>query len=196
MKIEDLKKLAESMDYKTRVWPWGKQLAYIDARQAQDRLDTVCGIENWKVEYKEHRWELFAWVSIKVQVCTKPSYWNIELPNQITWNEGVYEWITKWDWWSETKIEWEKWVISDSFKRACVVWGLWRFLYSIKPSWNAQNNAPAKDLYVLTTKDIEIWEWKIYWKSIYLNWEKKTISDEQITKLKAHAKYTELPPKK
>jgi len=111
MKI-DLKKLAEPMDYKTRVWPWGKELAYIDARQAQDRLDEVCGIENWKVEYAEHRWELFAWVSIKLD----------------------WEWITKWDWGSESNIEKEKWAISDSFKRACVVWGLWRFLYNIKPS--------------------------------------------------------------
>lgn len=123
MKIEDLKKLSDKMDYKTRVWPWGKSLAYIDARQAQDRLDEVCGIENWKVEYKEHRWELFAWVSIK-------------LGGEV-WE--AFEWVTKWDWWSETKIEWEKWVISDSFKRACVVWGLWRFLYSIKPTntWTA-----------------------------------------------------------
>jgi len=115
----DLKELSTPMDYKTRVWPWGKSLAYIDARQAQDRLDKVCGIENWKVEYKEHRGELFAWVSIKI--------------NQ--------EWVTKWDWWSESNIEKEKWAISDSFKRACVVWGLWRFLYNIKPS----NTTPVQD---------------------------------------------------
>lgn len=118
MKVEDLKKLSEPMEYNTRVWPGGKELAYINARQAQDRLDEVCGIENWKVEYAEHRWELFAWVSIRIN----------------------WEWITKWDWWSESNIEKEKWVISDSFKRACVAWGLWRFLYDIKPS----NTTPAQ----------------------------------------------------
>lgn len=108
----DLKQLLQPMEYKLRTWPWWKQLAYIDARQAQDKLDEVCWPENWKVEYKEIKWELFAWVSIKV------------------WDE----WITKWDWWIESNIEKEKWLISDSFKRACVTWGIWRFLYSIKPT--------------------------------------------------------------
>lgn len=59
-----------------------------------------------------------------------------------------------------------------------------------------QKKQAPQELYVLMPKDIDIWEGKIYGKSIYLNWEKKTISDEQITKLKAHAKYVELPPKK
>ena len=179
MKEIDLKKLSEPMEYKTRVWPGGTELAYIDARQAQDRLDEVCWIENWKVEYAEFRWELFAWVSIRIN----------------------WEWVTKWDWWSESNIEKEKGAISDSFKRACVTWGLWRFLYSIKPS--KTSNAPAKpkttsntSIYTMSIKDVEeVWEWKIYWKSVYLNWDKKTISDEQITKLKAHPKYIELPPK-
>ena len=54
--------------------------------------------------------------------------------------------------------------------------------------------APS-DLYTMTLKDIDIWEGKVYGRSIYLNWEKKTISDEQIAKLKAHEKYIELPKK-
>jgi len=54
----------------------------------------------------------------------------------------------------------------------------------------------STNIYTMTVKDIDLWEWKIYWKSIYLNWEKKIISDEQIVKLKAHEKYVELPPKK
>ena len=94
----ELEKLKEEMDYKMRAWPWGKELAYIDARQAQDKLDDVVWMENWKVEYKEIKWELFAGVSIKI------------------WSE----WITKWDWGVESKIEKEKGLISDSFKRACV----------------------------------------------------------------------------
>ena len=170
----ELKKLLEPMEYKMRAWPWGNQLAYIDARQAQDKLDEVCWPENWKIEYKEINWKLFAWVSIKV------------------WEE----WITKWDWWTESNIEKEKGLISDSFKRACVCWGIGRFLYSLWSSKKPVQPQVKQDLYTVTTKDIDIWEGKIYWKSIYLNWEKKTISDEQITKLKAHAKYVELPPKK
>ena len=105
----ELEKLKEEMDYKMRAWPWGKELAYIDARQAQDKLDDVVWMENWKVEYKEIKWELFAGVSIKI------------------WSE----WITKWDWGVESKIEKEKGLISDSFKRACVCWGIGRFLYSL-----------------------------------------------------------------
>lgn len=105
----DLKQLLEPMDYKMRAWPWGNQLAYIDARQAQDKLDEVCWPENWKVEYKDIRWGLFAWVSINV------------------WEE----WITKWDGGTESNIEKEKGLISDSFKRACVCWGIGRFLYSL-----------------------------------------------------------------
>jgi len=105
----NLKDLQKEMPYEYRTWPWGTQLAYITARQAQDRLDEVCWPENWKVEYKEIKWELFAWVSIKV------------------WDE----WITKWDWGTESNIEKEKWLISDSFKRACVTWGIGRFLYTL-----------------------------------------------------------------
>lgn len=129
----DLKKLLEPMEFKMRAWPWGKELAYIDARQAQDRLDEVCWPENWKVEYKEISWNLFAWVSIKV------------------WDE----WVTKWDAWSESNIEKEKGHISDSFKRACVTWGIGRFLYSLwakpkptqtqdkKPWISTNENCPA-----------------------------------------------------
>lgn len=53
-----------------------------------------------------------------------------------------------------------------------------------------------QEIYVMTIEDVNNWNWKIYWKSVYVKWEKKTISDEQIAKLKAHEKYTELPPKK
>lgn len=139
--IEEIQKqLAEPMDYKTRVWPWWKELAYIDARQAQDRLDEVCWIDGWKVDYKELRWELFAWVSIKLKVWVERIYNNLLSTNSTIETTPKYEWITKWDWWSESNIEKEKGAISDSFKRACVVWWLWRFLYSIKPTWKPKTD--------------------------------------------------------
>jgi hypothetical protein len=47
----------------------------------------------------------------------------------------------------------------------------------------------------MTQKDVENWNWKVYWKSVYVNWEKKIISDEQIKKLMAHEKYIETPKK-
>lgn len=145
--IEQIQKeLAETIEYKTRVWPWWNELAYIDARQAQDRLDQVVWIDNWKVEYAEYRWELFAWVSIRIN----------------------WEWITKWDWWNESNIEKEKWAISDSFKRACVVWGLGRFLYNIKPiKSNNTKKTENKEIkwYNDVDKNIDMWidmisDWK------------------------------------
>jgi hypothetical protein len=57
------------------------------------------------------------------------------------------------------------------------------------------NYTKTSDLYVMTTKDVENWNGKIYWSSVYVDWEKKIISQEQITKLKAHEKYIELPLK-
>lgn len=118
----DLKKLLEPMPYKTRQWPWGKQLAYIDARDAQDRLDEVCWPNNWKVDYKEAWGMLFAWVSIKID----------------------NEWITKWDWGSESNIEKEKGLISDSFKRACVAWWIGRFLYSLDSKKTTTTQQPQE----------------------------------------------------
>lgn len=69
---------------------------------------------------------------------------------------------------------------------------------STNTHWKNKNTEKdfSNEIYVFKATDIDTWEWKIYWKSIYLNWVKKTISDEQINKLKAHNKYVELPSKK
>jgi len=142
----ELNKLLEPMEYKMRTWPWGSELAYITARQAQDRLDEVCWPWGWKVEYKEIKWELFAWVSIKID----------------------NEWITKWDWGTESNIEKEKWLISDTFKRACVTWGVWRFLYSIKPTqWAKKEYVNNDNLKWIAQENIDnlaklIKEWKTF----------------------------------
>lgn len=58
-----------------------------------------------------------------------------------------------------------------------------------------EENKNNSSIYVMTQKDVELWNGKIYGRSVYINEEKKTISDEQIAKLKAHAKYVELPAK-
>jgi len=47
----------------------------------------------------------------------------------------------------------------------------------------------TSEIYVMTVEDVNNWNGKIYWKSVYVKWERKTISDEQIAKLKAHEKY-------
>lgn len=112
MQIESLKR---KIPYKWRVQSFSEYkpeatcVAYIDARDVMDLLDEVCGPENWQVRYEEHKWNLFASVWIKVDD----------------------EWVWKTDCGVESNTEREKWEASDAFKRACVHWGVGRFLYSL-----------------------------------------------------------------
>lgn len=111
--IEIHKMLLEPIDYKFRIQSigFGKAtvVAYIDARQLQDRLDEVVGFQNWQVAYKEIKGNLFAGIAIKIED----------------------EWVWKYDCGTESNVEKEKGEASDSFKRAGVMWGVGRFLYSL-----------------------------------------------------------------
>lgn len=58
-----------------------------------------------------------------------------------------------------------------------------------QPIKKAQPTVPT-ETYEMTIKDVEKWNGKIYGKNtVYVNGEKKSISEEQINKLKAHANY-------
>jgi len=132
----DLKKLTEKLPYKWRVQSFSKNkaaascVAYIDARDVQDRLDTVCWSENWQVKYEEHKGNLFASIGIKC------------------W-EG---WTWKSDCGSESAVEKEKWEASDAFKRAAVMWGIGRFLYSLSIEYVDSNEkkTASNDPYVVS----------------------------------------------
>jgi hypothetical protein len=108
----DLKQLKKEISFKWRVQSSNQYgascVAYIDARDVQDLLDEICGAENWQVKFDEHKGNLFASVGIK---CGN-------------------EWVWKSDCGTESNVEKEKGEASDSFKRACVMWGIGRFLYS------------------------------------------------------------------
>lgn len=121
MNLEDLKK---EMPFKWRVQSsnkWGAQcVAYIDARDVQDMLDSVCGAENWQCRYSEHKGNLFCSIGIK-----------------ITYNRMIddfvhSEWAWKEDCGTESNVEKQKGEASDAFKRAAVMWGVGRFLYHKK----------------------------------------------------------------
>ena len=84
-------------------------VAYIDARDAMDRLDEVVGIDNWQDEYMMIGNILYCTLSIRFP--------------------GI--WIHKTDCGVESNVEKEKGQASDAFKRACVKWGIGRFLYSL-----------------------------------------------------------------
>jgi hypothetical protein len=114
MNLEDLKK---EMPFKWRVQSankWGAQcVAYIDARDVQDLLDEVCGAENWQCKYTEHKGNLFCSIGIK----------------DIEFADG--DWTWKEDCGTESNVEKQKGEASDAFKRAAVMWGVGRFLYSM-----------------------------------------------------------------
>lgn len=115
---EQIKKLSEPMPYKWRVQSsqYGKStvVSYCDSRQVQDKFDDCLGATDWQNIYVDINGQLFCGISVKVD-------------NE----DGGYEWITKYDGGTENKMEKEKSQISDSLKRAAVLWGCGRFLYSL-----------------------------------------------------------------
>ncbi len=88
-------------------------LAYIDARDVMDRLDDVCGAENWQDRYEFHGARTICYLSIRI--------------------DG--EWVTKADGAGDSDVEAEKGAISDALKRAAVKWGIGRYLYHIVSPW-------------------------------------------------------------
>jgi len=93
--------------------PAGIALAYIDSRDVQERLDAVCGPENWQDKYHIYGTTMICEIGIKVGD----------------------SWVWKSDGAGSTDIEAEKGQISDSFKRTAVKWGVGRYLYDIDSPW-------------------------------------------------------------
>ncbi len=90
-------------------------LAYIDARDVQDRLDDTCGL-GWQVRTP--------WASNGTIAC--------EIGLLV---EGEWRW--RGDGAGATDVEGEKGAFSDAFKRAAVRWGVGRYLYSLPVQWVA-----------------------------------------------------------
>lgn len=89
-------------------------LAYIDARDVMDRLDTICGPENWQDRYEETpRGRIICTLSININ-----GYW-----------------VNKSDGAGNTDVEGDKGAVSDALKRAAVKWGIARYLYSLGNIW-------------------------------------------------------------
>ena len=88
-------------------------LLYKNARCDMNILDETVGAENWEREHYECKGNLFCRVSIFVKG-----------------DDGYPKWIKKSDCGAESNTEKEKGEASDSFKRACVNWGIGRELYT------------------------------------------------------------------
>ena len=87
---------------------WLTLLLYKDARADMDVLDETVGCMNWKREHLREN------ANCKVSI----------------YNKDIKEWISKEDTGTESFSEAEKGLASDSFKRACVNWGIGRELYT------------------------------------------------------------------
>ncbi len=83
-------------------------LLYKDARCDMNILDETVGALNWKREHKRDNAN-----------CVVSIY-----------DDNKKEWVSKEDTGTESNTEAEKGLASDSFKRACVNWGIGRELYS------------------------------------------------------------------
>lgn len=91
----------------------GLALAYLTARHVMERLDEVCGADNWQDRYEFHGKRTVCYLSIRIGT----------------------EWVTKADGAGDSDVEAEKGAISDALKRAAVKWGIGRYLYSLGSTW-------------------------------------------------------------
>lgn len=88
-------------------------LLYKDARCDMNILDETVGSLNWKREHTRDNQNCI--VSI--------------------WDEDKQQWVSKEDVGTQSNTEAEKGLASDSFKRACVNWGIGRELYTAPFIW-------------------------------------------------------------
>ena len=98
-------------------------LLYKNARVDMDMLDEFAKPQNWACDYKEIKGNMYCGIGIRT-------------------SQG--EWVWKWDVGVESNTEKEKGEASDSFKRACVNWGIGRELYTAPFIW-IQGGDPKKD---------------------------------------------------
>jgi hypothetical protein len=107
----DFKKLQEPIEPKWRIQSVKNNKAicvcYLDARAVHQRLDDVCGPENWQNTYDAT--DGVASIGIKIDS----------------------EWRWKSDVGTESNVEKIKGKASDAFKRCAVLWGIGRDLYHI-----------------------------------------------------------------
>ncbi|WP_287257722.1 Rad52/Rad22 family DNA repair protein [Mesorhizobium sp.] len=101
----------------------GMALAYIDARDVMQRLDDVCGPENWQCDYPHAGTKTVCRIGIKL-------------------ND---EWVWKSNGAGDTDIESEKGALSDAFKRAAVLWGIGQYLYDLESPWVTLDTQTGND---------------------------------------------------
>lgn len=171
----NLMKLQDEMPFKWKVQTANsyaaKCVAFIDARDVQEKLDLVCGAENWQVKYGMVNGNMFASIGI--------------------YNDTLKEWVWKSDCGTESNVEKEKGEVSDAFKRAGVAWGIGRFLYSLP-----MQSLPTKEKESIRNgKPVKVWTVFVEGKFIYGNEEVTRLCNISIKKSEAPAATTPAPSK-
>lgn len=101
-------------------------LLYKDARCDMNILDETVGQFDWQRKHEEYKGNIYCGVGI---------YFGGK-------DVGARnEWVWKWDAGAESYTEAVKGEASDSFKRACVNWGIGRELYTAPFIWIDRSNA-------------------------------------------------------
>lgn len=120
MELRELRKPFASEKIKWRVGATtndkkrGLALAYVDSRVVMERLDNVCGVENWQKKYSfGNNGEIICAIGIKIE-------------DNWVWKSGGA---------GQTDFEAIKGGLSDAFKRAAVSWGIGRYLYELPTIW-------------------------------------------------------------
>ena len=113
-------------------------LLYKNARVDMDILDETVGAENWQREHYECKGNLFCRVGINTRHYIPDS---------------SPEWIYKSDCGTESNTEKEKGESSDSFKRACVNWGIGRELYTAPFIYILLTDKDGAENYKASTKN-------------------------------------------
>ena len=127
------KRLLKAEEIECRQGQWNKDktrysvLLYKTARTDMDILDEVFGRDNWMVDYQMIGTMLFCTISV--------------------WSEARQTWIRKSSNGTESNMEAEKGIASDSYKRAGFMVGIGRELYSAPQIW-LDKNVNAWDLKV------------------------------------------------
>lgn len=111
-------------------------LLYKDARCDMNILDETVGAENWQRDHKELKGNIYCGVGIRIEHdCSYGIY-----------GDAPSEFIWKWDAGAESYTEKEKGEASDSFKRACVNWGIGRELYTAPFIWIKADDTKLKEV--------------------------------------------------
>lgn len=121
---------------------WATCLAYVQARAIMNRLDEVCGPENWRVDY---------WFPSQTGVIAKLY---IKIGD---------EWIAKEDGAEQTDIESFKGGLSSALKRAGSVWGIGRYLYGLETGYAKITNESRGTRWGKTKDGTEF-----YWEAPHL----------------------------